>query len=517
MKKQILLALLVVSGISSQAQQKVILLYNGTAPGSESWTYTEKETKTPIRADYNISKPTMQEFLPDPAINVGTAVIICPGGGFYLLSMDNEGDDVARWFNKKGVTAFVLKYRTGQSLTDNPFQELTEKMQNNTLEEKAKPLIPLAIADGRAAIAYVRKHAAEYKIDPNRIGIVGFSAGGTVAGGSAFGYNTDNRPDFVAPIYAYMPDRLITAIPADAPPMFLAAATDDPISAYSIPLYNKWKEKHSAELHLYEKGGHGFGLRKQNLPTDTWIDRLGEWLDAEGFLKPVDQKSATNLAQRKYDYEHRYDGLLKDWANIKRYEADNAKLSPPATGENRVVYMGDSITDFWIYSDSTFFASHPYIDRGISGQTTGQMLVRFREDVINLKPKVVVILAGINDIAENNGPSKLEDVMGNLASMAELAKTAGIKVVLSSVLPANAFPWRPAIKPAEKVKALNAMIKTYAAKNHFVYLDYYTPMVNNQGGLSLNLAKDGVHPTLEGYKMMEPMAMKAIEAAIKGK
>ena len=204
----------------------------------------------------------------------------------------------------------------------------------------------------------------------------------------------------------------------------------------------------------------------------------------------------------------------QDWANVKRYEEANSRVPPPAKKENRVVFMGDSITDFWITNDSSFFAGKPYYDRGISGQTTGQMLVRFREDVINLQPQVVVILAGINDIAENNGPSKLEDVFGNIASMAELAKASGIKVVLSSVLPAAAFPWRPAINPVEKVRALNEMIKAYTVKNNIVYLDYFTAMANAKRGLPANLSKDGVHPTLEGYKLMEPLAEEAISEAL---
>lgn len=207
----------------------------------------------------------------------------------------------------------------------------------------------------------------------------------------------------------------------------------------------------------------------------------------------------------------------QDWANIKKYEEANSKVKQPAANEKRVVFMGNSITDFWINIDSSFFAGKPYFDRGISGQTTGQMLVRFREDVINLKPAVVVILAGINDIAENNGPSKLEDVFGNIASMAELAKANHIKVVLSSVLPAFAFPWRPTINPVPKVKALNEMIKAYADKNNIVYLDYFTAMADSRSGLPANLSKDGVHPNLEGYKVMEPLAEKAIAAALKKK
>lgn len=207
----------------------------------------------------------------------------------------------------------------------------------------------------------------------------------------------------------------------------------------------------------------------------------------------------------------------QDWANIKKYEEANSKVQPPSANEKRVVFMGNSITDFWINTDSAFFAGKPYFDRGISGQTTGQMLLRFREDVINLKPAVVVILAGINDIAENNGPSKLEDVFGNIVSMAELAKASHIKVVLSSVMPAFAFPWRPSINPVPKVKALNEMIKAYADKNNIVYLDYFTAMADSRRGLPANLSKDGVHPNLEGYKVMEPLAEKAIATAIKKK
>ncbi|MFD2147026.1 GDSL-type esterase/lipase family protein [Mucilaginibacter antarcticus] len=145
------------------------------------------------------------------------------------------------------------------------------------------------------------------------------------------------------------------------------------------------------------------------------------------------------------------------------------------------------------------------------------MLIRFRPDVINLKPDVVVILAGINDIAENNGPSKLEDVMGNIISMAELARANKIKVVLSAILPAAAFPWKLTIDPKEKVKALNEMIKSYAGKNNFVYLDYFTPMADENRGLPKSLSGDGIHPNLTGYKIMEPLAQTAIAAALKAK
>jgi acetyl esterase/lipase/lysophospholipase L1-like esterase len=508
--KKLLTAALVLVMFSADAQ-KVIQLYNGAAPGSENWTYNEKTTGTgDNELVYDVSHPTLTVYRPDPAYNTGTAVVVCPGGGFYILSINNEGNDVAQWLTQKGITAFVLKYRVAHSLTNDPGHELWDNLHKPGFEDKVKPIIPLSIADGKAAIAYVRAHAAEYGIDPARIGIMGFSAGGTVAASAAYNYTPENKPDFDAPIYAYIPPALQGPIASDAPPLFLAAASDDDLglNTHSVDLYSKWiASKHSAELHLYAKGGHGFGMHRHNIPTDAWIDRFGEWLDLQGFLKANDPKIAAAIEKAN----------KPDWPNIRKYDAENAAAPPPAPGEKRVVFMGNSITEFWKYNDSAFFASRGYYCRGISGQTTPQMLVRFREDVINLKPSVVVILAGINDIAENTGPEKLQNVFGNIQSMVELAHDAHIKVVISSVLPANHFPWRPSINPTEKVIQLNKMLKDYADKTGVVYLDYYSAMVDSEKGLPANLSHDGVHPTLAGYKIMEPMVVKAIDKALKRK
>jgi lysophospholipase L1-like esterase len=201
-----------------------------------------------------------------------------------------------------------------------------------------------------------------------------------------------------------------------------------------------------------------------------------------------------------------------DWPELRRYRSENAELKPV---DNRVVFMGNSITDFWIKLSPDFFSKRNYVDRGISGQTTPQMLIRFRQDVIDLNPKVVVILAGINDIAGNTGPSSLKMIEDNITSMSQLAKANGIKVVLSSVLPALAFPWRPEINPVDKIIDLNKWIKEYAHKNKFIYLDYYTPMVDERKGLNAAFTNDGVHPTIAGYKVMEPLAEKAISMALK--
>ena len=204
----------------------------------------------------------------------------------------------------------------------------------------------------------------------------------------------------------------------------------------------------------------------------------------------------------------------QDWPNLNRFRAENTALGLPVNGESRVVFLGNSITQGWIEARPEFFAKRPYINRGISGQTTPQMLVRFRQDVIALQPKVVVILAGTNDIAGNTGPSTLEMIEDNLASMSELASANGIQVVLSSVLPVYDYPWKPGLKPAEKIVTLNAWIKQYCAKKGFIYLDYFSSMVDERNGMKAALTKDGVHANLEGYKVMEPLVEAAIRNAL---
>ena len=206
--------------------------------------------------------------------------------------------------------------------------------------------------------------------------------------------------------------------------------------------------------------------------------------------------------------------FAQDWANTARFKDENAKLAQPAKGEKRVVFMGNSITEGWINTCPEFFAGRPYINRGISGQTTPQMLVRFRPDVINLKPALVVILAGTNDIAGNTGPSTLEMILDNLISMCELAKANKIKVVLSSVLPVFDYPWKPGLEPAPKIIKLNEMIKNYAEKNGIVYLDYFSATVDERQGLKKEYSGDGVHPNKLGYEVMAPLAEAAIKKAL---
>lgn len=204
------------------------------------------------------------------------------------------------------------------------------------------------------------------------------------------------------------------------------------------------------------------------------------------------------------------------FANFKRYDKTNKELPAPAKKEKRVVFLGNSITEGWVSIHPEFFKENGYIGRGIGGQTSYQFLLRFRNDVINLKPKLVIINAGTNDAAENTGPFDLDITFGNIASMAELAKANGIKVILTSVLPSSGFRWNKKVTDAaDRIEALNAKIKAYAKENKIPYVDYYTPMVSGaERALNPAYSNDGVHPTLEGYLVMEALIKAAIEKAL---
>jgi len=271
------------------AQEKVVRLYDGPAPGSEGWKRTEQESRTNLwrtRLVFNVVNPTLTVFQPEAGQANATGVIICPGGAFFGLSIDSEGFDVARWLNGRGVTCFVLKYRLVQCQTDDP---TTELMTRGRLDDVVAPVVKLALADGLAAIGHVRKNAKDYGLNAGRIGIIGFSAGGTVAASVACNYAPETRPNFVAPIYlAYHWTIKPNGVPADAPPMFILAATDDPLglAPQSVTLYEDWTAaRKSAELHLYSKGGHGFGMKKQNMATDHWAERFADWLEVQALLE----------------------------------------------------------------------------------------------------------------------------------------------------------------------------------------------------------------------------------------
>lgn len=291
MKKTAIRILCIFFGLlGGLSAQEVIPLYTGSQPGAAQGSYPERDYfskawNTEIVT--NVTRPTLTAYRPSPQLRNGTAVVICPGGGFMALSINSEGTDVARYLAAKGVTAFVLRYRLAHTGDDAAQEFETLYRDKPKFDAMLTEVTPLSFADGLAAVAYVRRHASEWNVSPDRVGIMGFSAGGGVTAYVAFHYAPESRPAFLAPIYegAFSFDNLV--VPLDAPPIFIAAANDDSLglAPQSVSLYQKWAAANkSAELHIYAKGGHGFGMRKQNLPTDHWIDQFAAWLQLQGFL-----------------------------------------------------------------------------------------------------------------------------------------------------------------------------------------------------------------------------------------
>ncbi|MEZ4865434.1 MAG: alpha/beta hydrolase [Caldilineaceae bacterium] len=275
---------------TTQTHSTVIPLWPNGAPGSEDWTQQEAEAVLPngLPVVHNVTEPTLTAYLPDAATATGTAVIVCPGGAFHFLATAHEGTEVAQWLNARGIAAFMLKYRllrtaagTGEELNQQVRATLGDRPKMGALMEMLRPLI---LADGQQAVRLVRARAAEWGITPDRIGIMGFSAGGAVTSSVAMQYDADCRPDFAAVIYGAPPGGDL-AVPADAPPLFLLCANDDEMAATrSTQLFADWRAaSRSVEMHIYAQGGHGFGMRTQGTPSDHWIERFGEWLQGQGF------------------------------------------------------------------------------------------------------------------------------------------------------------------------------------------------------------------------------------------
>lgn len=292
------LAVLLAAAQISFAQQRVIPIWPGAAPGSENWTQKETEFQSPENEPWlrNVVRPTLTVYLPPKEEANGTAVIVCPGGAFLFLAWTHEGAQVAEWLSERGIAAFVLKYRLiDTGVTQEDYQNKSREVMARRTAPDGTRLpgppsemaadIPLAAEDGRQAVRYVREHAAEFGVNPQRIGIMGFSAGGVVTDEVALHHDAASRPDFAAPIYAPVFGE-VTA-PADAPPLFIACANDDPISNQAaLKLAAAWQAaRRPVEVHIYSKGGHGFGMHKKGLPSDHWIDRFGDWLEAQGLLK----------------------------------------------------------------------------------------------------------------------------------------------------------------------------------------------------------------------------------------
>jgi acetyl esterase/lipase len=275
--------------------QEVIHLYQGNAPGSEEWALQEREMTFPgttFVLVQNVTSPSLRLYAPPKEKVNGTAIIVAPGGGFETIVESVEGTPVAKELNARGITVFLLRYRIFQ--TNDDFLNSPDRSSGLEPDIDKRMLMfnqelrAMVLADAKLAVEYVRRHAQEFDIDPNRIGFMGFSAGGTVASLLATGYDAGSRPDFVAPVYGWIFEDL--TIPENGPPVFLVHAGDDttvPVSS-SIHFYNAWKKGgNSAEMHLYAHGGHGFGVMKKNLPVGSWMDRFYDWLLNESLVKPL--------------------------------------------------------------------------------------------------------------------------------------------------------------------------------------------------------------------------------------
>ena len=278
--------------MDDMAPSAVIPVWPGGAPGSEGWSQVEQEgfTLPPpgVRIVRNVTQPTLTAFLPDPAIATGTAVVICPGGGYHFLAYDHEGLQVARWLARRGVAGFILKYRlvpTAEKEEDSWKQMQAAFSRRNVIRDLLRQYGPLFVADGKQAVKVVRQQAGKWGIAPDRIGIMGFSAGGYVTTGVALQFDEESRPNFAAPIYPAPFEKL--AVPPDAPPLFLALANNDEMAVHScLGLQKAWKRAGlPVEMHMFSQGGHGFGMNKLGLPVDGWIDLFAGWLQAQGFAK----------------------------------------------------------------------------------------------------------------------------------------------------------------------------------------------------------------------------------------
>ena len=485
-----------------------ISLYPDGAPDSNGYTAADEYVKSGDKI-YKIAEPRLDVYLPANADPSGILLSI-PGGGYSFVSSGNEGIKVAEFFVPQGYIVAVLKYRLP-----------------NQHEQ-----IPLH--DALQAMRILRDSAEAWKAPDAAIGVMGFSAGGHLAASLLTHYSDSvTRPDFGILVYPVISmdstlthkgscRQLLGENPTDeqraywstekqvtpqTPPCLIVACQDDPTVqvANSILFYEALTANNvPSSLLLVPFGKHGWGFSRQFQDRDH-IDRL-----ISAFIATSCQEDYQSMHIRKeilFDRNKR----TRDWAKFNRYADANTVLIASKAKVNAVFY-GNSITYNWANMRPDFFHSHGFVGRGISGQTSSEMLVRFRQDVIDLHPKTVVILCGINDIAQNNGTIDMERVMGNIQSMCELAKNNKIRPVLCSVLPARSCYWNPFVQDVpQQVQTLNALIRQYAKDNGILYVDYYSAMVDEDRGFKDGLSKDGVHPLDAGYEIMERVVLRALK------
>ena len=298
MRSAVAVLFLAALSVAAPGAEIVTLPHEGS--GEITWDNAEKQYfseiwNTPVVT--NVSVPRLQVFRPDPEAATGTAVIIAPGGGHYALSIESEGNQVAQWLTQKGITAFVLRYRLVPTGADG-VQEFSNL--GDRVVETVQPLLPLAIADGLSAVAYVREHAERFSLDTAKIGFMGFSAGGNVTLGVALNASAASRPDFIVPVYPWLTVFGDYEVPANAPPLLVVCASDDALglATESVNLYSAWHAAGiSAGLHMYSQGNHGFGMRRNRLPSDNWIERFYEWALAEDLTTPAARAPADSIEQ----------------------------------------------------------------------------------------------------------------------------------------------------------------------------------------------------------------------------
>ena len=421
----------------------------------------------------------------------------------------------------------------------------------------ADAVFPAQLHDVKAAIRFVRAQAAAYQLDPAFIGITGWSSGGhlaALAGATGtvrkktaglttllldgdLGDWTSTSSEVNAVVDWYGPSdfstlnrcpkeydheapgstvsRLLGVTPLDHPELCALAAPKTYLHAGS-PAYLLIHGDADRRVPLCQSQELHDALQSAGVTSRLVVAAGGQ--HGPGVLEKAYFGEMTTFFRQQYGrakYFERVDYTLKnDYGWLGRFAAENEALPAPKPGEQRVVFMGNSITEGWSNYHPAFFEENPYIERGIGGQTTPQMLVRFRQDVIDLKPAAVVILAGTNDIAGNTGPMTIEQTFSNLASMAELAEAHGIRVVLCAVLPVYDYPWKPGLEPAPKIRRLNGMIEAYCREKGFVYVDYFNAMRDERDGLQEPLGYDGVHPNKAGYDVMEPLVQEGIKRAL---
>ena len=493
-------------GIASAATpSQVIPLYPDGAPDSNGFMPSDEYVKNGAKL-YKIAAPRIDLYRPVQTQPSGIILSI-PGGGYSFVSSENEGEKVADFFVPQGYIVAVLKYR----------------LPNH------HELIPLR--DALQAMRVLRDSAQVWGNTSTPIGVMGFSAGGHLAA-SLLTHYTDSitRPDYGVLVYPVISmDSSLTHqgscrqllgdtptteqrdywscerhVTADTPPCLIVACQDDPTVKVtnSIIFYQALTtNKVPSSLLIVPFGKHGWGFSRSFQDRELIDQTITAFIAtcSKGDYSAMIKHSETLLQQQK---------RLKDWAGFSTYAADNESLG---RAKIEAVFYGNSITYNWAKMHPEFFSSHHFIGRGISGQTSSELLVRFRQDVVDLQPKKVVILCGINDIAQNNGTITLEHIVDNIASMCELAKTNKIQPILCSILPARSFRWNTFVTDApEQIKALNSMILSYAVRNNIPYVDYYSAMVDQDGGLLQGLSNDEVHPTDAGYEIMEHIILKAL-------